>query len=43
MSQLPLFNSPVSCGFPSPAEDFSERRIWGQFRYRELLNGKPVF
>lgn len=27
MSQLPLFNSPVSCGFPSPAEDFSERRI----------------
>lgn len=27
MSQVPLFDFPVSCGFPSPAEDFSERRI----------------
>ena len=27
MLQLPLFNSPVFCGFPSPADDFSERRI----------------
>lgn len=27
MSPLPLFNSPVSCGFPGQADDFSERRI----------------
>lgn len=27
MPQIPLFDFPVSCGFPSPAEDFSERRI----------------
>ncbi|HDU8566127.1 TPA: translesion error-prone DNA polymerase V autoproteolytic subunit [Morganella morganii] len=27
MSQVPLFDFPVSCGFPSPAEDFAERRI----------------
>ncbi|HDF2344548.1 TPA: hypothetical protein PC598_004224 [Morganella morganii] len=27
MSQVPLFDFPVSCGFPGPAEDFSERRI----------------
>ncbi|HDU8496427.1 LexA family transcriptional regulator [Morganella sp. HMSC11D09] len=27
MPQVPLFDFPVSCGFPSLAEDFSERRI----------------
>lgn len=27
MSQVPLFDFQVSCGFPCPAEDFSERRI----------------
>lgn len=27
MSQIPYFDSRVSCGFPSPADDFSERRI----------------
>lgn len=27
MSQIQLFDSPVSCGFPNPADDFTERRI----------------